>query len=36
MAISVVSDVDGPLLGALVLESMQQYLAIRFSNGSCT
>jgi len=24
----------GPLLGALVLESMQQYLAIRFSNGS--
>ena len=24
----------GPLLGALVLESMQQYLAIRFSNGA--
>jgi branched-chain amino acid transport system permease protein len=24
----------GPLLGALVLESTQQYLAIRFSNGS--
>ena len=24
----------GPLLGALVLESMQQYLAIRFSSGS--
>lgn len=24
----------GPLLGALVLESMQQYLTIRFSNGS--
>lgn len=24
----------GPLFGALVLESMQQYLAIRFSNGS--
>jgi branched-chain amino acid transport system permease protein len=24
----------GPLLGALVLESMQEYLAIRFSNGS--
>jgi branched-chain amino acid transport system permease protein len=24
----------GPLLGALVLESMQQYLDIRFSNGS--
>jgi branched-chain amino acid transport system permease protein len=24
----------GPLLGALVLESLQQYLAIRFSNGS--
>jgi branched-chain amino acid transport system permease protein len=24
----------GPLLGALILESMQQYLTIRFSNGS--